>query len=385
MLLAAGAALLVLAALWNGQDAKAVSGPCNPTTAAVTAEEQEFLGLLQSWRDANIANSGPLTLSGPLNAAAAMFAEYQVSAGAPGGHYDNLGRYFNDRARDCGYPAPYYNGIGEGIYGVASSGGISVPPSAAIQGITYAGSGVYITAVSPPVKCVGVAVARNASGSTTVWVTLIAQFPASQGCPDAATTTQSTATASPSASATATGTRTATPTATATATPTATPTPIVYRLRLPQSACDSCPGASEGATPTPTATNVTPSPTSTHTPTPSPSPTRTAVATVTPAASCNATAQIVAMNKTGEWVDIEGSGTMTGWYLVSTNGSERFTFPAGYVLAGTVRIRSAQSEFFGRPGELWWTTDSVWDNHANDDAELHDCTGGLVSFLDDGG
>jgi len=365
-----GAVLFCTAMLTGGSTpARAASGPCDPYSAAISGEEQEFLGLLQQWRNANIPNSQQLTLSAPLSAAAAWFAEYQVSHGAMGGHGDTFGRSFNDRARDCGYPAPYYNGLGEGVYGSGSSGGSNVPPSAAIAGITYPGSGVYITAGSPPVKCVGVAVARNQAGTLTAWVALIAQYPAGTACPQTTTAT------SPSPSPTATAgagspTATRTPTATApagsvtpatpTATPTATvtPAPQLWRITMAQFACDSCQPAIGGATPTVTATQG-------------------------PACG-GGTAGITGLSKQGEWVEVTGNGNLTGWKLVSTGGNQEFAFPSGFLLNGTVRIRSGTGPGSILPGELWWTVSAIWNNSENDDAELWDCAGHRVSVFDDG-
>ena len=73
--------LLAIAALWLSEGAQAATGPCGTSHDAMDAEEYEFLGLLQNWRDANLSNSSPLQVSGPLNAAAAWFAEYQVQKG----------------------------------------------------------------------------------------------------------------------------------------------------------------------------------------------------------------------------------------------------------------------------------------------------------------
>ncbi|MFN8508788.1 MAG: hypothetical protein U0547_14655 [Dehalococcoidia bacterium] len=396
-----GAVLFCAAMLTGGSTpARAASGPCDPASASISGEEQEFLGLLQAWRNANIANSQQLTLSAPLSAAAAWFAEYQVSHGAMGGHGDTYGRSFNDRARDCGYPAPYYNGLGEGVFGSGSSGGSNVPPSAAIIGITYPGSGVYITAGSPPVKCVGIAVARNQAGTLTAWVALIAQYPAGTACPQTATTTSpspSPTTTAGASSPTATWTPTATTpagtvTPTPTATATATPTPQVWRITMAQFACDSCQPAIGGSTPTPTpfaptptATTTVPSPTATTTVAATATPTATPSVTATQGPACGGgTAAITGLSKQGEWVDVTGTGNLTGWKLVSTGGNQEFAFPSGFLLNGTVRIRSGTDLDRIFPGELWWTISAIWNNSANDDAELWDCAGHRVSFFDDG-
>ena len=110
---ALGAGMIVFAAAGFRQSASA-TGPCGTTHDGITAEEQSFFGLLQQWRDQYIPSSVPMTLSGPLNAAAAWYAEYQVTSGGSGGHQDNLGRNWAQRAADCGYGG-YSGGSGEGV------------------------------------------------------------------------------------------------------------------------------------------------------------------------------------------------------------------------------------------------------------------------------
>ncbi len=189
------------------------AGPCGTAHDGITAEEADFAAQLQAWRNANLDSSTPLTLSGPLNAAAAWFAQDQVTHGGGGGHLDSVGRTWGTRALDCGFPNPYAEGgSGEGVYSVSSSQVLNIGPSQAISGITYPGSGVYIQVPAqggfPPVKCFGVAVHRSEDGKAVSWVTVIAQFPANTACPSPVT-----------------GGTPATPTATATKTKTPTPTP----------------------------------------------------------------------------------------------------------------------------------------------------------------
>lgn len=233
------AALLILGAVFgagfalNRPEASA-AGPCSPATAGVSAEENQFLGLLQQWRNANISGSVPLQLSGPLNRAAAWYAEYQVANGLQGGHTDNLGRNWAQRALDCGYDQFWSQGSGEGIYARAGSSSQNIGPTEAMSGITYPGSGVYITTpptYSSPAKCVGVAVARNANSTAVAWVVVIAQYPGGQSCPEAGGSidpgnpTSTRSTTSTTSTTTTTSTVSSTPTKTATPTPTSTPTP----------------------------------------------------------------------------------------------------------------------------------------------------------------
>lgn len=396
-LMAALGAWLFLAAVLagGGTTASAAQGPCNPSTAAVDGEEQGFLSLLQSWRNTNVSGQ-QLALSAPLNAAAAWYAEYQLSLNGAGGHSDLYGRTWAQRAMDCGYTGttsggiPYATGSGEGVYGAAGN----VSASAALTGMaTQQGSqsGIYIPgSASVPVKCAGVAVARN--GSHTVWVVVLASYSAGGSCPQNATTTPGTVTpsataggGSPTATATATtpgGSATATPTRTATPTATATPTPQSWRITIAQFACDSCQVApATAATPTPTVVAPTP----TATPAASPSATPTAAASPTVGATCGgASASITGLSKQGEWVDVTGTGNLSGWKLVSTNGNQEFAFPSGFVLNGTVRVRSGTGQSGLLPGELWWTNAAMWNNSENDDAELWDCGGQRVAVFDDG-
>ena len=119
------------------------------------------------------------------------------------------------------------------------------------------------------------------------------------------------------------------------------------------------------------ATTTTPTPTSTPPPFAS--------------AACNGTsAAITALDKVGEHVTVSGSGNMTGWYLISENGNERFDFPTGFVLNGSVVIVSGRAPFPPTQQSLWWITSTVWNNSANDDALLYDCTGVLAMRFDDG-
>ena len=203
----------------------AAAGPCAVSHAALDSEETQFLGLLQGWRAANLGNPPALETSGALNSAAAWFAQWQIDNGSPGGHSDSFGRIWAQRAADCGYDPYFSNGSGEGTYAVASSGALAIGPSQALTGITYQGSGVRIPSASSawPVKCVGVAVKRNAAGTAVAWVAVLAQFTAGSPCPGGPGGTLPPASSSPSPSSTAT--KTATPTSTPTKTPTPSPTP----------------------------------------------------------------------------------------------------------------------------------------------------------------
>lgn len=142
----------------------------------------------------------------------------------------------------------------------------------------------------------------------------------------------------------------------------------------------ACGGVDRPATPTPTAPGGG-SPTARPTRTPSPTP----QATPTPGGTCGAaTARIVSLNKSTEVLVIEGSGNMTGWYVISERGNQRFDFPQGFVLSGRVEIVSDTPRFANTATRLWWSDAAIWNNSQDDDALLYDCSGRLVQRFDDG-
>ncbi len=139
-----------------------------------------------------------------------------------------------------------------------------------------------------------------------------------------------------------------------------------------------CGGVGTPGTPTPAL-----SPTST--PTPSPTPAGTATPTPTVTGSCTAaSATITGLEKVLEVVTVSGSGNMTGWYLISTRGSQRFGFPNNFTLNGSAQIRSGTPQFPNSPSQLWWTAENQWNNSEDDDAVLYTCSGEQVSYFDDG-
>ncbi len=170
--------------------------------------------------------------------------------------------------------------------------------------------------------------------------------------------------------------------------PTYQPRNLPIKLFAIMAACDSCVTAGPSS-PTPTV-NV-PSPTITASTTPSePSATNTPANTATPTSTqalCGgASALISGLNKTSnpETVAIVGSGVMTGWYIISESGNQRYDFPANYFLSGSVIIESGSAASDGPPSRLLWTNQSIWNNSEDDDALLYDCTGMLRSNFDDG-
>ena len=109
-----------------------------------------------------------------------------------------------------------------------------------------------------------------------------------------------------------------------------------------------------------------------------------------PGEACGgASATITALNKQhpNETVVVTGEGDLTGWRLESSYNSgpgvERFDFPNGFHLDGSVAIHSAAAVGDVPPGDLWWTHLPMWDG-VDDDALLFNCEGTLVSTFSDG-
>lgn len=216
LFVAAGIAI-ALASIASGSHAKAaISCPAHQNTA----EETEFIGLLQAWRNANIAGSYQLTVSAPLNAAAAHYADYLANTPGAAGHYAEPGYpppyAWAARAVDCGYPASIAAG-GEGLAVVESSGVISVGAQLALNIMTAEkGGGVWVPSnVGLPVKCVGAAKSVSANGRKVAWVTLL--FATSGNCPQAVSG----------------GGGNPSPSLSPTKTPTPTPTPTPHRAFAP--------------------------------------------------------------------------------------------------------------------------------------------------------
>ncbi|WP_088005584.1 S-layer homology domain-containing protein [Indiicoccus explosivorum] len=94
--------------------------------------------------------------------------------------------------------------------------------------------------------------------------------------------------------------------------------------------------------------------------------------------------QIVGKNLESETVTIQNTGSvdvdMTGWMLVSVEGNQVYTFPAGYILrAGySVNINSGRSSIHNPPSDLEWSDAYIWNN-TGDEAELYDSSGVLIS------
>lgn len=178
---------------------------------------------------------------------------------------------------------------------------------------------------------------------------------------------------------------------------------LEYRVFGIMAACDLCgqPTASPTATTTSVATSTatttpgsdtpTATPTSqTETPTATPTqetPTATATPTENPDPTCSGgQAEITGLSKTTnpETVTITGSGNLSGWYLISENGNQRFDFPEGFVLNGSLEVRSGSAATGDGTTSLLWTTGNIWNNTEDDDAFLWNCDDFFRSSFEDG-
>ena len=177
--------LLGLATLRLHEGASAATGPCGTSHDAMDSEEYLLLPLIEQWRAANLPYATPLEVSGALSAAAAWQAEYLATHTTGGGHGDNYGRTWVERAIDCGYDGatsggiPYAYGSGEAVYALAGSFPLDIGPTEALDGLVYPGSGLHITTPSSslPAKCVGIAVYRTPDSTSVAWVVVIAWLP----------------------------------------------------------------------------------------------------------------------------------------------------------------------------------------------------------------
>lgn len=133
--------------------------------------------------------------------------------------------------------------------------------------------------------------------------------------------------------------------------------------------------------PTPTsvsstaATNTTPAtmtPSATTTPTPTGTPTPAATPTAPGGPTAVPTARVVIADVfnagTSEYVEIVNEGNaeqnMSLWSVSGSSGSQRYFFPNGYVLGpgSRVRLHSGDGGIDAPPGDIYWTTEEVWDN-----------------------
>jgi hypothetical protein len=221
----------------SGKDAEAAGG-CDVSHAGITQLEWDTFGAVKGFRDAQFGDGDAFTLSGPYNRAAAWYAQHQLEAGPFGSHMDAYGRTWTQRLIDCGLTAttsggtPLAQGSGEAVYVIEGSGGPDVNGQAAVDGLDYAGSGLWKppNSGSLPTKCMGIGKFKTSTG--VAWIVVVGQYYSAQACPEAvygpegepsptatATTPAPSPSPSPSPSPTASATLTETPTASPTPDP----------------------------------------------------------------------------------------------------------------------------------------------------------------------
>jgi len=121
---------------------------------------------------------------------------------------------------------------------------------------------------------------------------------------------------------------------------------------LMTSDCDSYEFSSGAAA----AQKTTQSPTSTA---PEPTMTPNDQPTATVSESCSgASAEIIGLDKNGkpEVVTISGNGDLSGWYIVSVRGTQRYEFPSGFMLNTVVEVQSFTPQFEDSPSKLFWSS-----------------------------
>lgn len=142
------------------------------------------------------------------------------------------------------------------------------------------------------------------------------------------------------------------------------------------------------AVPTPAPTTV-PTPAPTAVPTPVPTATLAPKPTVTPTiapveTSIKVPVVITGLDKRAECVYVSNKSNididLTGWYIVSVTGDQKYEFPKGYIIPANSEIKVVSYEAVG---DLVWTTANIWNNSKSDPAELYNAEGKLQSTWDD--
>ena len=71
---------------------------------------------------------------------------------------------------------------------------------------------------------------------------------------------------------------------------------------------------------------------------------------------------------TSEYVEIANEGNaeqnMSLWSVWGSSSNQRYVFPGGYILGpgARVRLHSGDGGTDAPPGDIYWTTEEVWDN-----------------------
>lgn len=96
--------------------------------------------------------------------------------------------------------------------------------------------------------------------------------------------------------------------------------------------------------------------------------------------------EILSVNCRDEIVTIINNGCadvdMSGWYLISYFGDQRFDFPEGYVLKKGAEVKVSSGKLARCDGEdiLEWTTSEIWSNSGPDPAYLYNESGMMISM-----
>jgi endonuclease YncB( thermonuclease family) len=102
--------------------------------------------------------------------------------------------------------------------------------------------------------------------------------------------------------------------------------------------------------------------------------------------ACSGAIRITALDKAGEVVTLTGVGDIGGYRLVSKRGAatQRYTFRPNLRIDGTIQVVSGVPFFPDTANRVWWSSDSIWNNNEDDDAQLFNGAGILLCEFNDG-
>lgn len=169
----------------------------------------------------------------------------------------------------------------------------------------------------------------------------------------------------------------------------ATATPVlVAPMQMETPTAMVVPAATMTPVPThaPTATQIVVPPTATATKVvvaPAATVTKGVIApTATATVMAGANVVITRLELGAERVTVQNTGSaaqdLTGWWMLSVEGSQRYQFPAGFVLGPGERVVLVSGTDAVEAGELLWSTRNI-HNDKGDACELYDAQGQMVS------
>lgn len=104
--------------------------------------------------------------------------------------------------------------------------------------------------------------------------------------------------------------------------------------------------------------------------------------TATATGVAGAHVEITRVELGAERVTVQNTGSvaqdLTGWWMLSVEGSQRYRFPAGFVLGPGESVVVVSGRETAGPGELLWSRQNI-HNDKGDVCELYDAQGTLVS------